>query len=158
MTPWPKIGTTALLGIALGLPVATCRAAGPVPEQSRGTLQLAANSHLVQAEVAATLASRARGLMFREALPENRGMLFVSPEKLEHCMWMKNTRIPLSAAFLESDGTIVNIVDMEPGTTEDHCASRPVRHVLEMNRGWFRAMGVGVGDRISGLEKAPEGR
>jgi uncharacterized protein len=84
--------------------------------------------------------------------------LFVPPDIKLNRMWMKNTQIPLTAAFLDGDGTIVNIADKRPGSTEYYCASRPVRHVLEMNRGWFLERGIGTGARVTGLKKAPEGR
>lgn len=121
------------------------------------TVQLEANGHHIEAEVAATVTSRALGLMYRNDLPANHGMLFITPEVRPHCMVMKNTVLPLSAAFLGGDGTIANIVDMEPGSTERYCATKPVLYVLEMNRGWFREKGVGAGARVTGLEKAPEG-
>ncbi|MCX7897926.1 MAG: DUF192 domain-containing protein [Rhodocyclaceae bacterium] len=122
------------------------------------TLELAAGIHRIEAEVAATMASRVNGLMFRQQLPPQRGMLFVFPEKARHCMWMKNTAIPLSVAFLEDDGTIVNIADMQPFSEANHCARSPVRFALEMNLGWFARRSLAAGDRIQGLEKAPRGQ
>jgi len=122
------------------------------------TIQLKAGRHYVKAEVAATLDSRDRGLMDRHSLPADRGMLFVFPEAHRHCMWMHNTSIPLSVAFIDDKGTIVNIADMKPDTENYHCAARPVRYALEMNAGWFRKKGVDTGSRISGLENAPPGQ
>jgi len=119
---------------------------------------LEANGYHIEAEIAATHDSRVLGLMFRSILPANHGMLFIYPDEQTHCMWMKNTRIPLSAAFLDGEGTIVNIAGMEASSAENYCASRPVRYVLEMNQGWFQKRGISVGARITGLEKAPVGQ
>jgi len=127
-------------------------------QTSLPALVLKAGEYRINAEVAATLTSRDRGLMNRSSLPADSGMLFVFPEDHAYCMWMKNTLIPLSVAFLDDKGTIVNIADMLPRTEENHCAARPVRYALEMNLGWFRAKGIGPGARISGMEKAPRGR
>lgn len=85
-------------------------------------------------------------------------MLFVFPEPRRHCMWMHNTQLPLSAAFLDDRGTIINIEDMQPFTDDNHCAARPVRYVLEMERGWFSRRGLAAGMQINGLEKAPPAR
>jgi len=118
-------------------------------------LALTAGMHVVRAEVAYDFESRGRGLMFRESLEPNRGMLFVFDEAGEHWMWMKNTLIPLSVAFIAGDGTIVNIADMKPRDETTHCARRPVPYALEMERGWFAARGIRAGQKIGGLDKAP---
>jgi uncharacterized membrane protein (UPF0127 family) len=91
------------------------------------------------------------GLMFRKEMPLNEGMLFVFENKSTQCFWMKNTQIPLTAAFLDDDGTIVNLADMAPQTTDSHCSSKPVRYVLEVNQGFFSRMKMGAGSRIGGL-------
>jgi len=152
----PKIRLIKLLGLMVFLTAAPCSAAGVSTGPS--TLELEANGYHIEAEIAATNDSRTLGLMFRSILPANHGMLFIYPDERAHCMWMKNTQIPLSAAFLDGDGTIVNITAMEPSSAENYCASRPVRYVLEMNQGWFQKRGIRVGARITGLEKAPVGR
>lgn len=122
-------------------------------------LTLNAGMHLIHAEVANTHETRARGLMHRESLePANRGMLFVFPDLSPQCMWMKNTLVPLSVAFIDEYGVIVNIADMQPQTEESHCASRPVRYALEMKQGWFAGKNIKPGAKISGLEKAPAPR
>ncbi len=121
-------------------------------------IRLRTGTHRITAEVAATLHARDRGLMNRRALPAGRGMLFVFPEVHRYCMWMHDTSIPLSVAFIDDDGTIVNIADMKPHTEDYHCAARPVRYALEMNAGWFRRESVDAGSHISGLEKAPPGK
>ncbi|MCS6945416.1 MAG: DUF192 domain-containing protein [Burkholderiaceae bacterium] len=115
------------------------------------TVRLTAGIHLITAELADTDMTRTRGLMFRDHLAPNHGMLFVFDNKAMHCMWMRNTRIPLSVAFLDDDGTVVNIHDMKPHDETSHCAARPVRYALEMTQGWFRDRGIKPGARIGGL-------
>jgi uncharacterized membrane protein (UPF0127 family) len=107
------------------------------------------------AQVAATNPERMQGLMHRRMLPENRGMLFVFTDVSRHAMWMENTYIPLSVAFIDSDGVISNIEDMKPHTRDSHPAVKPVRYALEMNLGWFAKRGIKAGAKIEGLEKAP---
>ena len=121
-------------------------------------VQLAAGIHLVRAEVASTFDTRATGLMFRRSLGPNEGMLFVFPDAEAHCMWMKNTLVPLSVAFIDAGGTIVSISDMQPQTETSHCAAAPAKYALEMSRGWFAAKGLRAGAQIRGLEKAPPAR
>jgi uncharacterized membrane protein (UPF0127 family) len=94
---------------------------------------------------------QATGLMHRREMPQHEGMLFVFPQATKQCFWMKNTLIPLTAAFVADDGTIVNLEDMKPQTTESHCSTRPVRFVLEMNLGWFAKKGLKAGSKISGI-------
>lgn len=107
--------------------------------------------HQVTAEVAAAQKAREQGLMFRPVLPAHRGMLFLFPFADRHCMWMKNTVIPLAVAFLADDGRIVQIEEMAPNTLTAHCAKEPVRWALEMAGGWFRERGVVVGMYVAGL-------
>ena len=121
------------------------------PQPPLPTIRLSAGIHVITAEVAANFQSQIIGLMFREKLKPNHGMLFVYPDRTTHCFWMHNTLIPLSAAFLDDDGTIVNISDMAPKTENHHCSSRPVRYGLEMEQGWFAKRGLGAGAKISGL-------
>jgi hypothetical protein len=125
------------------------------PQARLPTLALNAGIHLIQAEVASTNPSRAQGLMFRKSLTANQGMLFVFAEVERHCMWMRNTYVPLSVAFMDEAGVILNIADMQPQTENSHCAAGPARYALEMNQGWFAAKGIKPGARISGLAKAP---
>jgi uncharacterized membrane protein (UPF0127 family) len=113
--------------------------------------QLNAGMHLIRAEVVSDPGSRAQGLMYRKSLAQSAGMLFIFDEQAPHCMWMKNTLIPLSVAFIDDNGAIVNIADMEPHSEASHCATRPVRYALEMNRGWFAARGVKPGSRLGGI-------
>jgi len=112
------------------------------------TLRVA--GQLVEAELADTDALRGTGLMFRDRLARNAGMLFLFAEDGYPCMWMRNTRIPLAVAFIDRAGRIVNIAEMTPHSLDTHCAAAPVRYALEMNRGWFAGR-AGVGDRVEGL-------
>lgn len=122
------------------------------------TMELAAGVHLIRAEVAYTFETRAQGLMFRKDLGPNQGMLFVFPQAERHCMWMKNTRIPLSVAFVDEKGRIVSVSEMQPQTETTHCAARPAKFALEMGKGWFAARGIKPGSSLRGLEKAPAPR
>jgi uncharacterized protein len=117
------------------------------------TITLGAGMHLIHAEVADRDASRAYGLMERASLPPNGGMLFVFEQRDLHCMWMKNTLLPLSVAFIDERGAILNIEDMQPLTEDSHCAARPARFALEMTQGWFAARGIRAGSRLRGLDQ-----
>lgn len=118
-------------------------------------ISLSIEGNQLTAEVAATDPQRMQGLMHRRMMPENRGMLFVFTNVSRHAMWMENTFIPLSVAFIDSDGIITNIEDMKPHTRDSHPAVKPVRYALEMNLGWFAKRGIKPGTKIEGLEKAP---
>jgi uncharacterized membrane protein (UPF0127 family) len=121
-------------------------------------LELSAGMHRIEAEVAATSESRQTGMMLRTLMPPQRGMLFVFTESAKHCMWMRNTLLPLSVAFLDEKGRILNIEEMQPKTEDNHCSAKPARYALEMNLGWFTSRGLGAGSLISGVDKAPAGR
>ncbi|MEQ1800804.1 MAG: DUF192 domain-containing protein [Gammaproteobacteria bacterium] len=134
--------------LAILLPGFAARAEdGP---QELPSIELGLGIHLIQAQVALTPAQRTVGLMFRKSMPANDGMLFVFEQAREHCFWMKDTLLPLSAAFIADDGTIVNIEDMVPGTLDRHCSAQPVRFVLELNQGWFDQRGITAGARLRG--------
>ena len=117
-----------------------------------GHTQLAAGMHIIQVEVAANDAQRQQGLMFREKMPANAGMVFVFEEPTKQCMWMKNTLLPLSVAFIDDTGHIVNIEDMAPQTLDTHCSAKPVKYALEMNLGWFTQKHIKAGMLIDGLQ------
>ena len=127
--------------------------AAPALAQELPVLQLKAGMHLIRAEVAADFATRGRGLMYRKSLAQNGGMLFIFDQPAPHCMWMKNTYIPLSVAFLDDKGEIINIADMQPHNEQSHCATRPALYALEMTQGWFAQRGVKAGAKLSGLEQ-----
>jgi len=129
--------------------------AAPALAQELPVVQLSAGMHLIRAEVAADYPSRGRGLMHRKSLGANAGMLFVFDQAAIHCMWMKNTYVPLSVAFLDEHGTIVNIADMQPHSEQSHCATRPTVYALEMAQGWFAQRGIKPGAKLGGLDKLP---
>jgi uncharacterized membrane protein (UPF0127 family) len=120
------------------------------PQLNLQRTQLSAGMHRIDAQVAATPEQRQIGLMFRKEMPHHEGMLFVFEAPSQQCFWMKNTFLPLTAAFVADDGVIVNLADMTPQSTESHCSSKPVRYVLEMNQGWFDKKGIKAGYRLSG--------
>ncbi len=127
----------------------------PALAQQLPVIQLKAGMHLIRAEVAADYATRGRGLMHRKSLAPNAGMLFIFDGAAIHCMWMKNTYIPLSVAFLDAEGTIINIADMQPHNEQSHCATRPAVYALEMTQGWFAQRGIKAGAKLGGLSTAP---
>jgi len=109
--------------------------------------------HPLKVEVVASDADRARGLMNRKSLDRNEGMLFIFDEPAYHSMWMKNTLIPLSVAFIDAKGTILNILDMEPETLDPHTSAGPSIYAIEVNKGWFAEKKVKAGDKVTGLPK-----
>lgn len=121
------------------------------PQLELPRVTVSAGMHLIQAQVAATPEERSTGLMHRTDLPTSEGMLFVFEQPAGQCFWMKNTLVPLTAAFIADDGTIVNLADMKPQTLDSHCSAAPVRYVLEMNQGWFAKRGIKAGFKL----KAP---
>ena len=121
-------------------------------------ITLSAGGHKLTAEVASNDSQRSTGLMHRRMLPENRGMLFIFTDIAHHSMWMMNTYVPLSVAFLDPSGTIINIEDMQPQTQNTHSAKKPAKYALEMNLGWFAKRGIKPGTKIEGLEKAGQAR
>jgi uncharacterized membrane protein (UPF0127 family) len=120
--------------------------------------ELRAGMHLIRAEVAADYGSRMQGLMHRKSLGPNAGMLFVFDQAAPHCMWMKNTYIPLSVAFLDAQGEIINIADMQPHSEQSHCAARPALYALEMTQGWFAQRGIKPGAKLGGIAQATQRR
>lgn len=130
-------------------------AAQGVPQMNLQRVKLSAGMHQIDAQVAQTPEQRQIGLMFREEMPSTEGMLFVFEQPSKQCFWMKNTPLPLTAAFVADDGTIVNLADMKPKTTESHCSEKPVRYVLEMNVGWFAKKGIKAGSKLAGPVFAP---
>ncbi len=104
-------------------------------------------------EVADEAWEREHGMMHRETLPEGQGMLFVYPDEAPRVFWMRNTSVPLDAAFVSADGRIDELVALVPHS-EEHVRSRGhARYVLEVPRGWFAARGIGPGSRITGLPR-----
>ncbi|QWD36736.1 DUF192 domain-containing protein [Polynucleobacter paneuropaeus] len=115
------------------------------------TIQMKVGIYSIQAEVADSPDLREVGLMNRTSLPTNSGMLFIFEQKAGNCFWMKNTKLPLSIAFIADDGKIVNIEEMQADTTNNHCPKAPIRYALEMNKGWFSERVIVPGNTIQGL-------
>ncbi|THF64202.1 DUF192 domain-containing protein [Pseudothauera rhizosphaerae] len=149
MTPsvLPRFALAALAALLPALPAAA--------QQAMPVFELGAGMYRIEAELAHTPQTRQIGLMNRRMLAGQRGMVFVFPQDARHCMWMKNTYVPLSVAFIDGDGRILNIADMTPHSEESHCAANAARYALEMNKGWFADKGIAAGTRIRGLERLP---
>lgn len=120
------------------------------PQLNLPRLKLSAGMHLIDVQLAITPEQQATGLMYRREMPQAEGMLFVFQQPSRQCFWMKNTLLPLTAAFVTDDGTITNLADMKPRSTESHCSVKPVRYVLEMNQGWFAKRGITAGFKLGG--------
>lgn len=145
----PFVLAAALL-VSAG-PALAEKATQPLP-----AITLKAGSQVIRAEIAATEESRQKGLMFREKMAKNEGMLFVFPDVAYHAMWMRNTPLPLAVAFMDQAGKIVSIHEMQPFTENSHQAAGPARYALEMNSEWFARNAVKTGDIIKGLDRAPK--
>ncbi|WP_407295198.1 DUF192 domain-containing protein [Stutzerimonas zhaodongensis] len=133
------------------LPFIAALAGPPIAQASESLLDLQVGSATVEAEYARSPAERERGLMERTEMPANHGMLFRFDDFRRHCLWMKNTPLPLSAAFMDEQGRIVDLIDLEPLDTSIRCSQEPARYALEMNQGWFEAKGIEVGERVRGI-------
>ena len=138
------------LSSSLLLLVSLTSHAQDAPQLDLERVKLTSGMHRIDAQVAATPEQRQTGLMHRKNMPQHEGMIFVFDQPAKQCFWMKNTLIPLSAAFLSDDGTIVNIEDMKPLVLDGHCSAQPVRYVLEMNKGWFAKKGIKAGSKLQG--------
>jgi uncharacterized membrane protein (UPF0127 family) len=110
--------------------------------------------HTLNAQIAATEPQRMQGLMFREKLGHDDAMVFIFDEPGYQSMWMKNTLIPLSVAFIDGEGRILNILDMEPQTLDTHTSAGPALYAIETNRGWFEEKKIKPGEKVTGLPKA----
>jgi uncharacterized protein len=136
----------SLIIAATALPAA----AQDQPQMQLPRVTLSAGMHQIDAQVAQTFDQRMTGLMFRKEMPQHEGMLFVFEQPTVQCFWMRNTFLPLTAAFIADDGTVVNLADMKPQALDSHCSAKPVRFVLEMNQGWFAKKGIKPGMKLSG--------
>lgn len=142
--------------LLVALLTACWAAALPAPAQTESPqldlprIKLSAGIHVIDAQVAARPPERQIGLMNRRDMSTNEGMLFIFEQPGVQCFWMKNTLLPLTAAFVADDGTIVNLADMKPLSLQTHCSAQPVRFVLEMRQGWFAQRGIKAGMRLSG--------
>ena len=134
--------------MAFGALISLTPLAAQEPQTSLQRAVIHAGMFQIDAQIANTPQQRQIGLMFRKDMPTHEGMLFIFEEPQKQCFWMKNTLLPLSAAFLDDDGGIVNLVDMQPQSTDSHCSEKPVRYVLEMNQGWFAKKKIGKGYKL----------
>jgi len=143
---------------SLALVLAMAPGLSPAQGQAQTQLQrtkIGAGMHLIDTQLALTPEQRQIGLMWRKDLPVNEGMLFVFDQASVQCFWMRNTLTALTAAFVEDDGTIVNLVDMKPQSDDSHCSTKPVRFVLEVNQGWFKKRGIAAGLKLTGQAFKP---
>jgi uncharacterized protein len=148
-----KTWRSAAFGIACGLLLTGTLASAqsnPAPQMGLARTTLTAGMHRLDVQLAQTPEQRQIGLMWRKDMPVHEGMLFVFEQATTQCFWMRNTLIPLTAAFVEDDGTIVNLADMQPQSDDSHCSSKPVRFVLEMNQGWFAKRQIKPGYKLGG--------
>ncbi|WP_236024296.1 DUF192 domain-containing protein [Comamonas suwonensis] len=120
------------------------------PQMNLRRVDLTAGMYRIDTQLAQTPQQREIGLMFRKEMPQQEGMLFIFDVPGVQCFWMRNTLLPLTAAFVADDGTIVNLADMKPMSDDSHCSAKPVRYVLEMNQGWFAKRGIKAGAKLSG--------
>ena len=144
-----NLGSTSLLVLA-AIWVSLPALAQDGPQLDLPRVKLTAGMHLINAQVAGAPVERQIGLMHRKNMPLGEGMLFIFEQPSMQCFWMRNTLLPLTAAFVEDDGTITNLVDMKPQTEDSHCSTKPVRYVLEMNQGWFAKKGIKAGFKLGG--------
>jgi uncharacterized protein len=139
-----------LIAVVLAFTASLPATAQEQPQMNLPRVKLGAGMYQIDAQVAQTPDQRMTGLMFRREMPQYEGMLFVFEQASPQCFWMKNTLLPLTAAFVADDGTIVNLADMKPQTEDSHCSAKPVRYVLEMNQGWFARRGIKAGSKLTG--------
>jgi uncharacterized membrane protein (UPF0127 family) len=125
-----------------------CCGGGPQLETTKVTL----GTVPLTVEVADSEAERAKGLMKRDAMAEDHGMIFVYPDVGVRGFWMKDTKIPLSIAFLDRDGVIKRIADMKPFDRDRTSSLYPAKYAIEVNQGWFDRHQVKVGDTVDGLD------
>lgn len=145
-----RYSASAQLGRWGGLLLACCYGNVSAAE-SAVTLPLAIGKQVFQVELAATPSARERGLMGRTRLAANGGMLFKFEQAAPHCFWMRDTPMPLSIAFIDSRGHIVNLADMQPHSDALHCAKTSVRYALEVVQGGFAQRGITAGAQVNGL-------
>lgn len=155
LAPTPRTARRAIPAVAAVLSLVGLLASGSAaalegPQLNLQRVELTVGMHRIDAQVAKAPQERQIGLMHRKEMPPQEGMLFIFEQPAEQCFWMKNTLLPLTAAFVDDDGTIVNLADMKPQTLDSHCSTKPVRYVLEMNQGWFAKKGIKAGAKLGG--------
>ncbi|MEN9419537.1 MAG: hypothetical protein RI988_3157 [Pseudomonadota bacterium] len=145
-----RLGALALASVLLWLSGLQPACAQAVPQPRLPTTELGVGMHNIVAELARTPQQQQIGMMMRTRMEQHEGMLFVFDEPAPRCFWMRNTLLPLAIAFIADDGTIVNIAEMQPQSDDSHCAAKPVRFALEMNKGWFAKRGIQPGMKLRG--------
>jgi len=146
----PKLKWTQLFWLIFScILLLTFLGATAFPQEDKKNLAiLMGKGKKLRVQVARTEAEKAKGLMFRESLGKDEGMLFIYDREEMLSFWMKNTRIPLSIAFIDQQGRIVDIQDMEPFSLRTRVSARPAQYALEVNQGWFKKNGIDVGDSV----------
>lgn len=145
-----QLSKLRLICVAWGALLVFSALAESGPQLQLPRTKLTAGMHIMDVQLARTPEQRQIGLMWRKEMPQHEGMLFVFEQASTQCFWMRNTLIPLAAAFVADDGTIVNIAEMKPQSDDSHCSDKPVRYVLEMNSGWFTKRQLKPGYKLSG--------
>ena len=145
-----RLFSSLIVWLVIGLAPSTAAWSQDLPQMTLQRARLGAGMYQIDVQLALTPAEQQTGLMHRKDLAQQEGMLFVFPQPLTQCVWMKNTLLPLTAAFVADDGRIVNLVDMKPLSLDSHCSEEPVRYVLEMNQGWFARKNIKAGFKLSG--------
>ena len=140
---------TALLLLSAAL-LGSAHAQDQQPQADLDRTALSIGLYKIDVQIAQTPKQREIGLMFRKEMPQAEGMIFVFEQPATQCFWMRNTLLPLTAAFVADDGRIVNLVDMKPMTENSHCSEEPVRYVLEINQGWFAKKNIKKGEKQGG--------
>jgi uncharacterized protein len=140
-----------LFGLPLMLTIAPAQGQVGKPNTGLPTTKLTIGSTTLTAEIAATNEHRSTGLMHRFSLAPDSGMLFVFDVPRVQSFWMRNTYVPLSIAFIDAQGTILNIEDMAPKDERMTWSAGPALYALEMRKGWFAQKGIGAGARVQGL-------
>ena len=140
----------AILAVLACAPAFAQLAPAGQPQLDLPRTTLSIGMHRIDTQLATAPEQRQIGLMHRKEMPQHEGMLFVFEQPAVQCFWMRNTLIPLTAAFVADDGSIVNLADMQPLDESSHCSAKPVRYVLEMNQGWFKQRNLKAGTRLRG--------
>ncbi|WP_019023040.1 DUF192 domain-containing protein [Thioalkalivibrio sp. ALE23] len=156
--PWVSILVGLTVGLMVGMSLAIAEnSRSDVAKNTPGdlpTLPLEVGDRTLTVELAASPESQRRGLMHRQSLPDDHGMLFLWDNAGPRAMWMKNTLIPLDVAFIDAEGVITNIETMQPETTRQHESAGPVPYALEVHAGWFEEHGIEAGERIPDLDRS----
>ena len=145
-----RLFSPLIVWLVIGLAPSAATWSQELPQITLQRARLGAGIYQIDVQLALTPTEQQTGLMHRKDMAQQEGMLFVFSQPSTQCFWMKNTLLPLTAAFVADDGRIVNLVDMKPLSLDSHCSEEPVRFVLEMNQGWFAKKNIKAGFKLSG--------